>query len=63
VDHQDWAGGLALELNPEEFADIYATFYDQFKPPFEPLMTDGKTIGVPRAGAGWDHASTPNYQA
>jgi spermidine/putrescine transport system substrate-binding protein len=38
--------GLALELNPEDYADIYATFYDQFKPPFEPLMTDGKTIGV-----------------
>ena len=38
--------GLALELNPDDYADIYATFYDQFKPPFEPLLTDGKTIGV-----------------
>lgn len=38
--------GLALELNPDDYADIYTTFYDQFKPPFEPLMTDGKTIGV-----------------
>ncbi|MFN4143360.1 PotD/PotF family extracellular solute-binding protein [Aestuariivirga sp.] len=38
--------GLALELNPEDYAEVYATFYDQFKPPFEPLLTDGKTIGV-----------------
>jgi len=38
--------GLALELNPDDYADVYATFYDQFKPPFEPLLTDGKTIGV-----------------
>ncbi len=38
--------GLAMELNPDDFADIYATFYDQFKPPFEPLMNEGKTIGV-----------------
>jgi spermidine/putrescine transport system substrate-binding protein len=38
--------GLALELNPDDYADVYATFYDQFKPPFEPLITDGKTIGV-----------------
>lgn len=38
--------GLALELNPEDYADVYATFYDQFKPPFEPLINDGKTIGV-----------------
>lgn len=38
--------GLALELNPDDYADVYATFYDQFKPPFEPLLSDGKTIGV-----------------
>ncbi|WP_373505506.1 PotD/PotF family extracellular solute-binding protein [Aestuariivirga sp.] len=38
--------GLAMELNPDDFAEVYATFYDQFKPPFEPLLTDGKTIGV-----------------
>ncbi|MCB1378138.1 MAG: extracellular solute-binding protein [Alphaproteobacteria bacterium] len=38
--------GLAMELNPDEYADVYATFYDQFKPPFEPLISDGKTIGV-----------------
>ena len=30
--------GLALELNPDDYADVYATFYDQFKPPFEPLQ-------------------------
>ena len=38
--------GLAMELNPDDYADIYASFYDQFKPPFEPLMNEGKTIGV-----------------
>lgn len=38
--------GLAMELNPDDYKDVYATFYDQFKPPFEPLMNDGKTIGV-----------------
>ena len=38
--------GLALELNPDDYADVYATFYDQFKPPFEPLLNEGKTIGV-----------------
>jgi spermidine/putrescine transport system substrate-binding protein len=38
--------GLAMELQPEDYADVYATFYDQFKPPFEPLLNDGQTIGV-----------------
>ena len=38
--------GLAMELNPEDYKDVYADFYDQFKPPFEPLMNEGKTIGV-----------------
>ena len=38
--------GLALELDANEYADVYATFYDQFKPPFAPLLHDGKTIGV-----------------
>ena len=38
--------GLAMELNPDEYADVYASFYDQFKPPFEPLLNEGKTIGV-----------------
>src|SRR6185369_2918374 len=38
--------GLALELNPDDYADVYATFYDQFKPPFAPLLNEGKTIGV-----------------
>lgn len=37
---------LALELNPNDYGEIYSTFYDQFKPPFEPLLTNGKTIGV-----------------
>ena len=38
--------GLAMELNPDDYKDVYADFYDQFKPPFEPLMNEGKTIGV-----------------
>jgi spermidine/putrescine transport system substrate-binding protein len=38
--------GLAMELNPDDYKDVYETFYDQFKPPFEPLLHDGKTIGV-----------------
>ncbi len=38
--------GLALELDPADYADVFATFYDQFKPPFEPLLHDGKTIGI-----------------
>ncbi|TDQ86414.1 spermidine/putrescine transport system substrate-binding protein [Dongia mobilis] len=38
--------GIAMELNPDDYADVYASFYDQFKPPFEPLLHDGKTIGV-----------------
>ena len=38
--------GLAMELQPDDYADVYATFYDQFKPPFAPLINDGKTIGV-----------------
>jgi spermidine/putrescine transport system substrate-binding protein len=38
--------GLALDLDPAQYADVYATFYPQFRPPFEPLITDGKTIGV-----------------
>ena len=38
--------GLAMELNPDDFAGIYAEFYDQFKPPFQPLMNETATIGV-----------------
>ena len=38
--------GLALELNPDEYKDVYATFYDQFKPPFAPLINEGKTFGI-----------------
>lgn len=38
--------GLAMELNPDDYTAVYADFYDQFKPPFEPLMNEGKTIGV-----------------
>ena len=38
--------GLAMALNPDDFVSIYADFYDQFKPPFEPLMNEGATVGV-----------------
>ena len=38
--------GLAMELDTADYADVFATFYDQFKPPFPPLVHDGKTIGV-----------------
>lgn len=38
--------GLAMELNPNDYTEIYAQFYEQFKPPFDPLLHDGKTIGV-----------------
>ena len=38
--------GLAMELDPDDYADVFAQFYDQFKPPFAPLIHDGKTIGV-----------------
>lgn len=38
--------GLAAELDPKDYEDIYAHFYDQFKPPFPPLLHEGKTIGV-----------------
>ena len=38
--------GLALELDPAEFKEAYDTFYPQFKPPYEPLEHEGKTIGV-----------------
>ena len=44
--------GLALELNPDDYTAVYADFYDQFKPPFEPLMNEGKTIGVVTHGQG-----------
>ena len=38
--------GLAAELDPKDYEDVYAQFYDQFKPPFRPLLNEGKTIGV-----------------
>ncbi|MEZ5775916.1 MAG: PotD/PotF family extracellular solute-binding protein [Hyphomicrobiaceae bacterium] len=37
---------LALELDPAEYADVFETFYPQFKPPYEPLLHEGRTIGV-----------------
>lgn len=38
--------GLAADLDPKDYQDVYAEFYDQFKPPFQPLLYEGKTIGV-----------------
>ena len=38
--------GLALDLDPNDYTDVYDSFYDQFKPPFAPLLNEGKTIGV-----------------
>ena len=38
--------GLAMELDPADYANVFASFYDQFKPPFAPLLHEGKTIGV-----------------
>ena len=38
--------GLALELDPAEFQEVYDAFYPQFKAPYEPLMHEGKTIGI-----------------
>jgi spermidine/putrescine transport system substrate-binding protein len=48
--------GLAMELNPDNFSDVNATFYDQFKAPFAPLVNEGKTFGVPTRW-GWVGAS------
>lgn len=39
--------GLCEFIDPEEFADVYATFYPQFQAPFEPLQFEGKTTGLP----------------
>ena len=39
--------GICEFLNPEDFADVYDTFYPQFQPPFEPLLFDGKIAGLP----------------
>lgn len=38
--------GLSLDLDPAEYAEEFATFYPQFKPPYEPLLYEGKTVGV-----------------
>lgn len=38
--------GLAADLDPAEFSDVYDAFHPQFKAPYEPLMHEGKTIGV-----------------
>lgn len=34
-------------IDPVEFADVFETFYPQFKYPFEPLTFDGKMTGIP----------------
>lgn len=39
--------GLCEYIDPDEFSDVFASFYPQFQYPFEPLMFDGKMTGVP----------------
>ncbi|NQV43689.1 MAG: extracellular solute-binding protein [Rhodospirillales bacterium] len=39
--------GICEYLDPKDFADVYETFYPQFAAPFEPLMHEGKTAGLP----------------
>lgn len=39
--------GICEYLDPKDFEDVYATFYPQFQPPFEPLLFEGKTAGLP----------------
>ena len=39
--------GLCEYLDDAEFADIYSSFYPQFKAPFEPLSFEGKATGLP----------------
>jgi spermidine/putrescine transport system substrate-binding protein len=39
--------GLCEYLDDAEFADIYSTFYPQFKAPFGPLQHEGKATGLP----------------
>jgi spermidine/putrescine transport system substrate-binding protein len=60
--------GLCEYLDYDEFADIYATFYSQFKAPFKPLEHDGKATGLPTRW-GWvgpamntDHSDPDDWQ-
>lgn len=38
---------IAEFIDPEEFADVYDGFYEQFRAPFAPLEFDGKVTGLP----------------
>ncbi|WP_397543763.1 extracellular solute-binding protein [Roseovarius salis] len=39
--------GICEYIDEEEFADVYESFYPQFRAPFEPLRHDGKATGLP----------------
>lgn len=39
--------GICEYLDDDEFADVYESFYPQFRAPFTPLQHDGKTTGLP----------------
>ncbi len=39
--------GIAEFIDPAEFADVYDSFYPQFRAPFAPLEFDGKVTGLP----------------
>ena len=39
--------GFAHYLDDDEFADVYESFYPQFRAPFGPLQHDGRATGVP----------------
>lgn len=39
--------GICEYLDDSEFADVYNSFYPQFRAPFAPLQHEGKTTGLP----------------
>jgi len=38
---------LCEYIDPEEFADVFKTYYPQFQPPFKPLLDGEKITGIP----------------
>ncbi|MGQ3489029.1 ABC transporter substrate-binding protein [Roseovarius pacificus] len=39
--------GICEYIDDDEFADVYNSFYPQFRAPFAPLQYEGKTTGLP----------------
>lgn len=39
--------GICEYIDEDEFADVYESFYPQFRAPFEPLQHNGKATGLP----------------